>query len=68
MVSIVSFMALLSSIPGIFATQHSTHQPGNTTDADFWYLLQSVSMQYLNVLTVIVSVWMRADLSFETWL
>jgi hypothetical protein len=45
----------------------SAHLAGTTADADSWYLIQSSGMQYLSVLIVICSIWMRPDLSFEAW-
>jgi hypothetical protein len=49
------------------ALKYSTHQHGTVQDADFWYLIQSSGMQLLSVLTVVISIWTRNDLTFESW-
>jgi len=49
------------------ALKYSTHQHGTVQDADFWYLIQSSGMQLLSVLTVVIFIWTRNDLTFESW-
>lgn len=42
--------------------QYSTHKPGTSTDADFWFLIQSCSMVLLSLLTMALPIWKGNDL------
>ncbi|KIW11303.1 hypothetical protein PV08_10603 [Exophiala spinifera] len=49
------------------AFQYSPHARGSTLDADFWFLLQSCSMQFLGFLTVGIPMWKGKLLSVHVW-
>ncbi|KAF4635570.1 hypothetical protein G7Y89_g2523 [Cudoniella acicularis] len=67
-IAIVSiFTLLLAIIPGNVALKYFPHQLGTVQDADFWYLVQSSGVQWLFVLTIIIYIRTRNDLTFESW-
>jgi hypothetical protein len=49
------------------AFQYSPHTPGTTRDADFWFLLQACSMQFLGLLTIGIPMWKGKELSGHSW-
>jgi hypothetical protein len=51
---LVSMLSLLSSVPVLLDSTHSTHQVGSISDADFYQLISSSILQLLSTATMII--------------
>jgi hypothetical protein len=49
------------------AWQYSQHTPGTTRDADFWFMVQACTMQFLGLLTMGIPMWKGKELSGHSW-
>jgi hypothetical protein len=49
------------------AWQYSPHKSGTTHDADFWFLVQTCSMQLLGLLIMAIPMWEGKELSGHSW-
>ena len=61
--TVVGTLLLLIFISTLFSTrgwQYSSHRPGNITDADFWFLLQSCLMQFATFVPILLPLWRHA--------
>jgi len=60
-------LSLLSCIPTALAWTRSPHQPGTTSDANFYPLIANIGMQILGSLTLIIPTISNARLVGHAW-
>jgi hypothetical protein len=65
---LVPVLSFLSCIPAALAWTQSAHQPGTTSDADFFQLISNTAMQLLGNMTLIIPTVSNARLVGQAWL
>lgn len=64
---LVPVLSLISSIPICLAWMRSSHKTGNISDADFYQLISSSSMQLLSIMTLIIPTVSNVRLAKLAW-
>ncbi|KAL6722242.1 hypothetical protein ACLMJK_001349 [Lecanora helva] len=60
---------VLANIPtAAMGWRYSSHKPGTTKDADFWFLLQSSCVALASLVTLGIPIWRRRSLPGQSWL